>query len=507
MNRSNYPWGGLLALTALYAARGLRGARAEAEDALSILEEPGRIFAESGPAAQGVAAVGRLRLMAIAGEMSVEAQEQAKNLRDAMLGFGRELGAFSSLCAFVDIAGLIGDAELAAPCVPALRFAQGEGVIFAGGGEFLVTRLLGVAAALAGDRDEAIAQLNLAIEQASAAGARPDTARCHLDLADVYISRAAAGDTALAKHQLGLAVPVLQELEMVPILARAEAVASALGETLPPPAREVAAESGSLGSHEIELLKRVARGRSDDEICDELLVRQESLATRMRALFDKLGVSGRTGATAYAFSYGVASPAGWTPASARTTDAPRLHRGRSEGAPQIIFVSDIVGSTQMIGDLGDVEAQRLTRIHNRLVRSCTRAHGGDVIQPTGDGFIITFASAALGVRCAIAVQRGFARHNASQPATPIHVRVGLHSGEPLADEGRLFGMAMNASARICSAAAGDEILVSDALRALCDGSELEFEGVGEFALKGIEERMPLNRVLFSLHHSEIQAVR
>ncbi|MGH7305829.1 MAG: ATP-binding protein, partial [Candidatus Rokuibacteriota bacterium] len=49
MSRSRYPWGGFRSLLALACARGLRGAWTEAEDALDVLVEPGRVFEQAGP--------------------------------------------------------------------------------------------------------------------------------------------------------------------------------------------------------------------------------------------------------------------------------------------------------------------------------------------------------------------------------------------------------------------------------------------------------------------------
>src|SRR6266571_7199596 len=64
VSRSRYPWGGFRSLLALAYARAMRGAWAEAEDALDILAEPGHVFEEPGPVIEAFARVFRQLLRA-----------------------------------------------------------------------------------------------------------------------------------------------------------------------------------------------------------------------------------------------------------------------------------------------------------------------------------------------------------------------------------------------------------------------------------------------------------
>jgi class 3 adenylate cyclase len=67
------------------------------------------------------------------------------------------------------------------------------------------------------------------------------------------------------------------------------------------------------------------------------------------------------------------------------------------------------------------------------------------------------------------------------------VRVGLNAGEPIADEGDLYGTAVNITARIAAKADGGEILVSDVVMQLLAGRGFLFADRGEFVAKGFEE--------------------
>nr|NIR02820.1 DUF4242 domain-containing protein [Gemmatimonadales bacterium] len=50
----------------------------------------------------------------------------------------------------------------------------------------------------------------------------------------------------------------------------------------------------------------------------------------------------------------------------------------------------------------------------------------------------SFTSASRALECAVDIQRSLAQHNETSD-DPIHVRIGLNAGEPVAEEEDLFG--------------------------------------------------------------------
>ena len=135
-------------------------------------------------------------------------------------------------------------------------------------------------------------------------------------------------------------------------------------------------------------------------------------------------------------------------------------RALSEPAHRAIMFTDIVGSTKMTERLGDRVATEMVRAHDAIVRRCLKASGGREVKHTGDGIMASFASTAEAVNCAIEVQRGFALFNSGN-AEPIHIRIGLDCGEPVEDSNDLFGSTVQLAARLCAAAASDQILASE----------------------------------------------
>jgi class 3 adenylate cyclase len=97
-----------------------------------------------------------------------------------------------------------------------------------------------------------------------------------------------------------------------------------------------------------------------------------------------------------------------------------------------------------------------------------------------------FASLTSAIECAIALQQAFASHTASGHE-PLYVRVGLNAGEPIEEDGDLFGATVILASRIAAKAAAGEILVPDTVRGLLSGKGFLFGDRGEFLPKGFDE--------------------
>jgi class 3 adenylate cyclase len=167
------------------------------------------------------------------------------------------------------------------------------------------------------------------------------------------------------------------------------------------------------------------------------------------------------------------------------------------GAFRTILFTDIEGSTAMTQRLGDAQAREVMREHEQITREVLKAHGGAEVKTMGDGFMASFGSVTKAVECAIALQRAFAEWNANVGAhgrAPLQIRIGLNAGEPIEEEGDLFGATVIMASRIAAKAEGGEILVADTVRGLCSGKGFLFADRGEFVAKGFEEPVRLYEV-------------
>jgi class 3 adenylate cyclase len=139
-----------------------------------------------------------------------------------------------------------------------------------------------------------------------------------------------------------------------------------------------------------------------------------------------------------------------------------------DGTVTLMF-SDIEDSTVLTESLGDQAWQDLLRKHNGLIREQIRAYDGFEVKTMGDGFMVAFQSAKKGLECAIAIQRAFAAHNASD-GQHVKVRIGLHAGEAIKDGDDFYGKNVIMASRVAGKATGGEILVSSLLHGLVQSS-------------------------------------
>ena len=509
LGRSRYPWGGATALSALAGARCARGAFPEALDALEMLVEPGRVFNRVGSAVGALALVQRQLVSAHAGDLDQVTRQMGT--MTALAGQVRaDTGSLQFLASLIEIADLTGYAELAKEPYRALESARERKVVLTIGWLFLLPRLLGVGAALSRRWEAAQAHFEEALKVAEEIGARAELARSYLDYARMLSVRSKNGDRERAAGLLAKASPLLDELAMEPFQSRAVQLAEALEVRVPAAPRSRPSYAAGLSEREVEVLRVLSRGRTNQQIADEFVLSPKTVARHMSNIFNKLGVDNRAAATAFAYEHGLVfqdkpaeapQPAAREAAVIAATQHPSA-TARREGRAQpqkpqllVILFTDMVGSTAATQLLGDAGAQEVLRRHNASIQACLERHAGTRVKHTGDGIMASFASASAAIQCAVDIQQAFAVQAEEGSGTPVRVRIGLNAGEPVSEEGDLFGSAVQAAARIASRAAAGQILVSDVVRQLAAGKGFAFKDCGRATLKGFGERFRLYEVI------------
>jgi predicted ATPase/class 3 adenylate cyclase len=127
--------------------------------------------------------------------------------------------------------------------------------------------------------------------------------------------------------------------------------------------------------------------------------------------------------------------------------------------------TDIEGSTQLWERQPEAMRAELER-HNALIQEAIDSNGGMVFKTAGDAFCAAFASAADGLRAALAAQRALTTETWAEEVGALRVRMGLHTGHAQAQEGDYFGPPVNRTARIESAGHGGQVLLSLATQEL-----------------------------------------
>jgi adenylate cyclase len=162
--------------------------------------------------------------------------------------------------------------------------------------------------------------------------------------------------------------------------------------------------------------------------------------------------------------------------------------------PITVMFTDMVGSTALTQDRGDAIAQQVVHAHNRVVRHALTRHSGREIKHTGDGIMASFAATSNAVEASILIQRNVAAHNKLTPDLPLHLKIGINAGEPIAEDDDLFGTVVQLSARIVDKAQSEQIFVSEIVHAMCAGKDLRFFNRGAYYMKGFAEDVSLYEV-------------
>jgi serine/threonine protein kinase/AAA+ ATPase superfamily predicted ATPase len=163
-----------------------------------------------------------------------------------------------------------------------------------------------------------------------------------------------------------------------------------------------------------------------------------------------------------------------------------------------IMFSDVVGSTSYFERRGDLEGRAMLQRYNHLMFPIIRKHNGDIIKTLGDGILASFVDPEVACQAALEMQQSLKNDNVSKVQDDqIQIRIGLHFGKAVIDQGDVFGDVVNATSRVESRANPDEILLSYNLyEKVKSNSNFKFVFVGKESLRGKEVQIGLYRLIW-----------
>lgn len=162
---------------------------------------------------------------------------------------------------------------------------------------------------------------------------------------------------------------------------------------------------------------------------------------------------------------------GAVPAAAavrRAIDEAAARRAAPERTRKAFMITDIVESTSFADLLGNDAWEHLLRWHDDTIRAVVARHGGEVVHPTGDGFLLAFDTARQAIEAATTIQRELAAHRRETGFAPA-VRVGIHVAEASRHGDDYSGVGVHVAARVAALAGGGEIVVTEETRAEAGG--------------------------------------
>ena len=168
--------------------------------------------------------------------------------------------------------------------VPAIRFCRGS-LTF-------VERQLGLVARTAGEVDQAITHFESGLRDCRTAGHKPELAWLCYDFADTLLKRHHGVDTEKAGALLKEGLDLVNRYKMSPLK---EKITKLLADTSARPA-----PPDRLTRREVEVLRLLAMGKTNQEIAGELFIADRTAANHVSNIFAKIKCGNRVEAAAYA---------------------------------------------------------------------------------------------------------------------------------------------------------------------------------------------------------------
>ena len=183
--------------------------------------------------------------------------------------------------------------------------------------------------------------------------------------------------------------------------------------------------------------------------------------------------------------------------------APGAPRELPAGTVTFLF-TDLEGSTRLL-EAHPAAYRNAVRRHHDLLRSAVEGHGGVVFETVGDAVYAAFAQATDAVAAALAGQLALRREDwGALGEGALRARMGLHTGEVVAQGGHYFGAPLYRAGRLLPAAHGGQVVLTGATAELIADAlpaEAALHDLGEHRLRDLARPVRV----FQLGHPDLPA--
>jgi hypothetical protein len=154
-----------------------------------------------------------------------------------------------------------------------------------------------------------------------------------------------------------------------------------------------------------------------------------------------------------------------------------------------IMFTDIVGYTALMGN-DEKKAFELLRKNREIQKPIIEEFGGQWIKELGDGVLASFSSVGNAVYAAIKIQETCTQFNA------FELRIGIHQGDVVFENGDIFGDAVNIASRLQSAAPPGGIYVSESVhRNVSNKNDIRSEFIKLENFKHVKDTISVYKIL------------
>lgn len=190
-----------------------------------------------------------------------------------------------------------------------------------------------------------------------------------------------------------------------------------------------------------------------------------------------------------------------TMSAIQKAEAEGMERGGERRRISVIF-TDVRGYTEFSERVPPEVVIEVLNQYFDVQAGIVAEYGGDVDKFIGDALVAVFEGEGMefrAVECAVGIMQAMARLLEEHPEHNLHVGIGVASGEVVMGamgardrmDFTVLGSTVNLSARLCSKAEPDQVLVDQATRDAAGGQNgVQFEALEPIPLKGYADPVP-----------------
>jgi AraC-like DNA-binding protein len=152
---------------------------------------------------------------------------------------------------------------------------------------------------------------------------------------------------------------------------------------------------------------------------------------------------------------------------------------------RVLVVTKTTDPILLLYQLGSENATELLNKHNLVIRRNVQRHQGREVEYGGSGFILSFATAATAVACAMDIQKEFTEADVKT----LGFKMSINSGEPIEKSNHLFGDTIQLAEQICTIARYFTVALTSSVKELVSKDHFERKDSSFFTLAPQDEAL------------------
>jgi class 3 adenylate cyclase len=154
-----------------------------------------------------------------------------------------------------------------------------------------------------------------------------------------------------------------------------------------------------------------------------------------------------------------------------------------------VVFTDLANYTASVGRSDREGVRNLIALHEQKVAPVVERCGGRIVKNLGDSYMVLFEAATDAAQACLELITGIAGQDG------FTIRAAMATGDVESIDGDAFGEATNLAARVLAKTPAGEVWMSSTSRMCMNQTEVAWEAVGRFALKGIAGDVPVYRLV------------